>query len=63
MLHDIDEIDRLNEGVLTDEKIESIKMFLECGGELVTPEFLSKTFQVSLDDVHRVIRSIGEQEG
>jgi hypothetical protein len=55
MLHDFDEIDRMDEGVLTQYKIDSINMFLDFDGDDVNPEFFTRNFTVSLEDVERVI--------
>lgn len=58
MLHDFDEIDRVNDGVLTPGKIDSIKRYVDFGGEFATPEFLAKNFRVSLEDVQRVSKQV-----
>ncbi|TLX16694.1 hypothetical protein [Rhizobium sp. MHM7A] len=55
ILHDIEEIDRRNEGILTPAKIASIKRYVKRGGELASPEWLAINFKVSVEDVNRVI--------
>jgi hypothetical protein len=59
MLHDMDAIDRQNEGIMTPMKIASIKRFLKLGGTLADPARLAANFKVSIEDVKRVI---GESE-
>lgn len=58
MMHDMDEMDRRDEGILTTVKRSSIKRFLKRGGAIAEPEFLAENFKVSLEDVHRVIREM-----
>ena len=55
MLHDMDEIDRRDEGVLTPLKIDSIRRFLKYGRSVADLEYLAENFMVSSDAVKRVI--------
>jgi hypothetical protein len=55
ILHDFDEIDRANDGILTDDKIMMIKLAIEIAGAHVTPERLAENHRVSLDDVKDII--------
>jgi len=58
MLHDFDEIDRLNEGKLTPGKIDSIKRAARYGGTMASPEWLAKNYGVPVEDVIRLLAEI-----
>jgi len=59
MLHDFDEIDRLNEGKLPPGKIDSIQRFVRYGAKTATPEWLSKNFRVPVEAVNQIIAEMG----
>lgn len=58
MLHEMEEMDRRDEGILTRVKRDSIISYVKLGDEFADPEFLAKNFSVSIEDVQRVIREM-----
>ena len=58
MLYDIDEIDRKNEGILTEAKVDSIRQFARLGGVTANVEYLARNFSVSVEDVERVVAAM-----
>jgi hypothetical protein len=58
MLHDIEEIDRLNEGKMTRSKADSIRRFVRYGGRMASPEWLAENFKVPVEAVYEVIAAM-----
>lgn len=58
MLHDFDEIDRLNEGKLTPVKIDSIKRAARYGGTMASPDWLARNYSVPVEDVIKLLAEI-----
>jgi hypothetical protein len=58
ILHDIEEIDRLNQGQMTPSKADSIKRFVGYGGRMASPEWLAENFKVPVEAVNVVIAAM-----